>query len=104
MKRILIPAIALILSTGIAYADGDKKLEKSVQINRETAKTIATAEVPGTVVDIDLEKRKGKVFWCVDVKPTDAKQKMKEVCIDANTGDILSVKEDTDDDDDKDKD
>lgn len=98
MKRILTAVVALILSTSSAYADGDKKLEKSVKVDKETAKTIALAEVPGTVIDIDLEKKKGVTFWCVDVKPTDTKQKKKEVRIDANTANIISVKEDDDDD------
>ncbi len=100
MKRILTAATALILSTSTAFADGDNKLEKSVKVDRESAKTIALAEVPGTITDIDLEKKKDIVYWTVDVKPTDPKQKKKEIRIDANTANILSVKEDSDDDDD----
>lgn len=100
MKNVLAAIAALILSISPAYADGDNKLEKSVKVDRETAKTIALSEVPGTITDIDLEKKKDLVYWAVDIQPSDTKQKKKEVRIDANTANILSVKEDTDDDDD----
>lgn len=100
MKRLLVAATTLVLSTSIAYADGDNKVEKQAKVKRDEAKEIALKEVPGTIIDMDIEKRKSGLFWEVDIKPTDGKAAKKEVKIDANTGKVISVKDDTDDDDD----
>lgn len=98
MKKLLVVAISILLSQSAAYADGDNKVEKKAKINREEAKAIALKEVPGTIIDIDIEKRKSGLFWEVDIKPTDGKVAKKEVKIDANTGKVLSVEDDNDDD------
>lgn len=98
MKKPILAVIALFLTTTIAYADGDNKVEKSAKIPREQAKAIALKEVPGTITDCDIEKRKKALFWMIDITPTDTKLKKKIVKLDANTGAVLSVTDDDDDD------
>lgn len=98
MKKLLLTAAALLVATTSAYADGDNKVEKNAKVKREEAKSIALKEVPGTILDCDIEKRKTGLVWYIDIKPTDAKGIKKEVRIDANDGKVLGVKEDADDD------
>lgn len=100
MKKLILAAIALFVTTGSAYADGDNKVEKSAKVQREQAKAIALKEVPGTITDCDIEKRKTGLFWYIDIKPTDTKSVKKQVKLDANSGAVLSVTDDKDDDDD----
>lgn len=97
MRKVLLAVLALFMSVSCAYADGGDKREKEAKVTREEAKEIALRQLPGgTVVDVDLEKKKGKLFWQVEIKSQDAKTK-KEVKIDASSGEVLKVKEDTDD-------
>ncbi len=97
MRKLLLGVLAVVLSANCAFADGGDKREKNVKITREQAKEIALKQLPGgKVVDVDLEKRKGKLFWQVEVKSTDGKVK-KEMKIDADSGEVISVKEDNDD-------
>ena len=102
MKRLLVLALALFFSINAAMADGDNKVGKSVKIQREQAEEIALKEVPGKVLDADIEKRKTGIFWYIDVKPSDGKVSKKQVRIDANSGAVIEIKVDDDDDDDDD--
>jgi uncharacterized membrane protein YkoI len=98
MNKFLMAALALLLSTSAALADGGARYEKEAKIKREEAKAIAVKEVPGTVLDCDLEKRRKKpLTWVVDVKPTNTTNLKKEVRIDAMSGQVLGVNADTDD-------
>lgn len=98
MKKLLLTAAALLISVNAAYADGDNKVGKGVKIQRAEAEKIALKEVPGKVLDADIEKRKTGIFWYIDVKPSDGKVAKKQVRIDANSGAVIAVKEDDDDD------
>lgn len=94
MKQLFIGAIAMLLSVNVAYADGGDKKESEAKITREQAKEIALQQLPGGKIhDCDLEKRKDKLYWEVEVKSEDGKVK-KEMKIDANTGEVSDVKED----------
>ncbi|MBX9670568.1 MAG: PepSY domain-containing protein [Candidatus Obscuribacterales bacterium] len=102
MKKLMIAVVALSLTSNAAFADGDKKLEGKVKIKRDEAKSIALKNVPGTIQDSDLERRKGVTFWIIDVKPTSGSTNVtKEIRIDANSGSVISVKDDVEDADDK---
>jgi uncharacterized membrane protein YkoI len=103
MRKLLLTAAALLISVNAAYADGDNKVGKNVKIQRAAAEAIALKEVPGTVLDADIEKRKTGIFWDIDVKPSDGSVAKKKVRLDANTGAVISVKADDDKDDAKDK-
>ncbi|MBX3077275.1 PepSY domain-containing protein [Candidatus Obscuribacterales bacterium] len=96
MKKLLLAAAALLISVNAAYADGDNKVGKNVKIKRAEAEAIALKEVPGTVLDADIEKKKTGIFWYIDVKPADGKVAKKQVRLDANTGAVTEVKVDDD--------
>lgn len=100
MKKHLTAVLALLLSINVAYADGDNKAERTkAKVKRDEAIAIAQKEVPGTVLDADLEKRRKQLLWIIDIKPTDGSVPKKEVRIDANSGKVLSVRNDNDRDD-----
>ncbi len=98
MKQLFLGAIAMLLSVNIAYADGGDKKESEAKITRDQAKEIALKQLPGgKIADCDLEKRKGKLYWEVEVKSEDGKVK-KEMKIDAASGEVSDIKEDNHDD------
>lgn len=99
MKKLLLAATAFVLATSGAYADGDNKVGKSAKIKKEEAEAIALKEVPGKVLDSDIEKRKGSLYWYIDVKPSDSSATKKQVRIDAMSGKVIAVKVDNDKDD-----
>lgn len=77
-----------------------EKYAKQAKITMEQAKEIALKRLPGTITDQELEKEKGKLLYSFDIK--DPNGKTFDVEIDARTGSVLKVEEDTEDDDDKD--
>lgn len=95
MKKILLSAVASILSSGPAFADDDHKiLESSCKISRKQAQDIAVARISGAITDVDLETKNGKPYWSIDIKPS--KDVEREVHIDALSGAVLSVENDDD--------
>lgn len=76
-----------------------KELAKEAKISLEEARQIALARVPGTVIESELDKEKGKVVYEFEIKDKD--NKTFDVLVDAKTGEIVGVEaEDEDDDDD----
>lgn len=75
---------------------------RSVKVVLESARAIALAKVPGTILDEELEKEHGRLQYAFDIR--DSEGKVYDVEIDANTGEILQSTLDDDDDDDDDED
>ena len=66
-------------------------LMSQAKISKETAQASALAKVPGgTVKEGELEKEKGKLIWSFDISTPDSKD-IKEVAVDAITGDVIAV-------------
>ena len=73
----------------------DEKDKPAAKISKETAMATALAKVPGgTIKDGELEKEKGKLIWSFDISIPDSKD-IKEVAVDALTGDVVSVDTET---------
>ncbi|MDR3456159.1 MAG: PepSY domain-containing protein [Verrucomicrobiae bacterium] len=103
IKMILSVALAAGLLTGCECTKCEKcekgeakeasqaELLSQAKISKETAQASALAKVPGgTVKDAELEKEKGKLIWSFDVAIPDSKD-IKEVAVDATTGDVIAV-------------
>lgn len=101
IKNIVSIGLAAALFTGCAWEKCEKcekggegkeaKLMAQAKISKETAQASALAKVPGgTVKDGELEKEKGKLIWSFDITTPDSKD-IKEVAVDAVTGEVLSV-------------
>jgi uncharacterized membrane protein YkoI len=85
--------------TGTTAAHADDDIEEARAIAKmanlimpERAIEIATAEKPGVVTDLDLERKRNR--WVYEVEVVDAAGIEWEFKIDANDGKILKVKRD----------
>lgn len=76
--------------------DKDEKLtakdRKKAKITLEEARVIALKRVPGTVVEEELEKEKGRLQYAFDIR--DSAGKIWDVEIDAVSGEVLYAGED----------
>lgn len=71
------------------------KLAAQAKISRADAEKTALQKVPnGTIKEAELEKEKGKLIWSFDIGTPDSKD-IKEVNVDAITGDVVSVETET---------
>ncbi|NOT47482.1 MAG: PepSY domain-containing protein [Acidobacteria bacterium] len=63
----------------------------------EEARTIALRRIPGTIVEEELEKEKGRLQYAFDIK--DSSGKIWDVEIDAVTGEVLQAIEESEEND-----
>ncbi len=68
---------------------GKAALAKDATVTIEQAIKTASEQVPGTVVEAELERKHGKTVWEVEV--LDADGKVTEVHIDAATGTVIDT-------------
>ena len=72
------------------------ELTKEARISVDQARQIALARVPGTVIESELGKEKGKVVYEFEIRDKD--NKSFDVLVDAKTGEIVGVEADDEDD------
>jgi len=77
-----------------------KELAKEAVISLEAARQTALARVPGTVIESELDKEKGKVVYEFEIRDKD--KKTFDVLVDAKTGEIVGVEAEDEEDDDED--
>ncbi len=101
IKMIVCSALAASLLAGCAWEKCERcekggeakeaKLMAEAKVSKETAQASALAKVPGgTVKDGELEKEKGKLIWSFDITVAGSPD-IKEVAVDAITGDVIAV-------------
>jgi uncharacterized membrane protein YkoI len=95
IKMIVCSALAASLLVGCVSEKGSEakeaKLMAEAKVRKETAQASALAKVPGgTVKDGELEKEKGKLIWSFDISIPGSTD-IKEVAVDATTGEVLEV-------------
>ena len=65
------------------------------KVSKADAQATALAKVPnGTVKEGELEKEHGKLIWSFDITTPESKD-IKEVAVDAMTGDVIAVDTET---------
>jgi len=70
-------------------------LAAQAKITQAQAQQTALAKVPnGTVKEGELEKENGKLIWSFDIATPDSKN-ITEVAVDALTGEIVTVEQET---------
>ena len=99
IKLLLCSALAACLLAGCESEKcgmcGKGKLEGEAKITKEQAQQAALAKVPnGTVKEGELEKEKGKLIWSFDITTPGSKD-IKEVAVDALTGEVIAVDTET---------
>jgi uncharacterized membrane protein YkoI len=72
------------------------KLMREATVTREQARATALRQVPGEVLEEEIEKENGKLVWAFDIK--DSNGKIFDVKVDAKTGAVVSADEDKEDD------
>jgi hypothetical protein len=102
LKIIVSAALAIGLFTGCECEKCEKHGERKearlmarAKISKEAAQATALAKVPGGVVkEAEIEKEKGRLIWSFDITTSDSKD-IKEVNVDAITGDVVGVETET---------
>src|SRR6266481_4250938 len=99
-------SVAALLAIGLAACmtergekgeekENEAKLQSQAKVSRADAEKAALAKVPGgTIKEGELEKEKGKLIWSFDIS-TAGSSDIKEVQVDAITGQVLSVETET---------
>lgn len=84
----LVLCVALLLCGSV-----EGKPKPKPQIAMTTAKATALKRVSGRIKSAELEKEKGKLVYSFDIVTMD--KKIMEVLIDAMTGEVIDVEEET---------
>ena len=86
-------ALALV---GIMTAcESESNLKSQAKISEADARQIAMSKVPnGTIKEAELEKEKGRLIWSFDMSIPDSKD-IKEVNVDAVSGEVVNVETET---------
>jgi uncharacterized membrane protein YkoI len=75
--------------------ESESALKAQAKISEADAKQIAMSKVPnGTIKEGELEKEKGRLIWSFDIAIPDSKD-IKEVNVDAITGEVVGVETET---------
>jgi hypothetical protein len=91
--------ITVALAAGLTACESEKEnegeLKAQAKISEADARQTALAKVPnGTIKEGELEKEHGKIIWSFDMSTPDSKN-TTEVNVDAITGAIVSVEQET---------
>ena len=70
----------------------------SAEITPEQAREVAQRAVPGTVLEVERERERGKVIYEVEIRQADGR--VFEVVVDAATSAVLEIEAEDDEDDD----
>lgn len=85
----LLAAMAIIATCSTGCVTEEKREAK---VSKEQAENTALAKVPGgTIKEGELEKEHGKLIWSFDISTPNSTD-IKEVQVDAITGELVSVK------------
>jgi hypothetical protein len=88
-------AIAVGLLAGCACEKSQAEMQAKAKISKATAEQTALAKVPnGTVKEGELEMEHGKLIWSFDIATSDSPD-IKEVAVDAISGNVISVETET---------
>ena len=96
VSGIVSAALVALGASGCATGKpGQAELPAQAKISREQAQQTALAKVPGgTIKEGELEKEKGRLIWSFDISTPDSRD-ISEVAVDALTGDVVSVEQET---------
>jgi hypothetical protein len=92
-------AVTAILACGVmgcmTKEKREAKLQAEAKVSKADAEKAALAKVPGgTIKEAELEKEKGKLIWSFDISISGSND-IKEVQVDAKTGEVVSVETET---------
>lgn len=92
---LVISVIAVGLTACVSEKQEHANLAAQAKVSRADAEKTALAKAPGgSIKDGELEKEKGKLIWSFDIATPGTKD-ITEVAVDAITGEIVSVENET---------
>ena len=91
-------AAGTLAAAGIAFGDekeknGKAEMAAAAKVTIDQALKTASDKVPGKVIEAELETKHHKLMWEIDIVTAD--KKVMEVHIDAETGAVIDVEEET---------
>jgi len=90
-----VAALACAVTGCVTEEKREAKLQAEAKVSRADAEKAALAKVPGgTIKEGELEKEKGKLIWSFDISIPGSSD-IKEVQVDAITGQVVSVETET---------
>lgn len=92
----LLLAAGTLAVAGAAYADekekkGKAEMAAAAKVTIDQAINTASDKVAGKVIEAELERKHNKLVWEVEILTTE--NKVMEVHIDADSGDVIDVEE-----------
>lgn len=88
-------SVSALTSSLMAARETQAQLQAEAKVTRAEAEKTALAKVPnGSIKDGEIEKEHGKLIWSFDIAKPQSKN-ITEVQVDAKTGKIASVQEET---------
>lgn len=93
---VILLVVGTLVVGGTAYGDekeknGKAEMASTAKVTIDQAVKTASERVSGKVIEAELERTHNKLVWEVEV--VTAENKVKEVHIDAETGDVIDVEE-----------
>ena len=82
-------------------AEAQMELAKQAKISLEEGRGKTLERVSGDVLESELEREKGRLVYEFEIR--DKNSKVQEVLVDADTGEIIGVEEESENDDEEDK-
>lgn len=102
MKLFAVMAVVVVLFGAGARAHGAQST-RDAKIARAEAERIALERAPGTILEVELERERGRLLYEIEIRLDSGV--VREIGVDAETGEIVSDEiEDEDDDDDDEED
>jgi len=65
-----------------------------LRVTRDQARARAEAVMQGQVTAVDLERKRGRVFWVVEIQTADGKE--VDVLVDVETGEVAGIDDSAD--------
>jgi uncharacterized membrane protein YkoI len=98
-RPILLATILGLTSIAVGSTDAvaDRKTARpkyQAKITIEAARAIALRHVPGTIVDEELEKERGRWVYEIEIRPEGGQTPKQEILIDADTGVVIEIEAD----------
>ncbi|HWV98240.1 MAG TPA: PepSY domain-containing protein [Candidatus Acidoferrum sp.] len=100
IRNLICSVIVIGLFAGCASEKNERKesqakLQAEARISRADAEKVALTKAPnGTIKEAELEREKGKLIWSFDIA-TPGTQDITEVAVDAITGQVVAVENET---------
>jgi len=96
-EAILAAAMVAFLLPGCRHQSADRggAADAPTTLDMEQARQIALAEVPGTIIEGELEDEDGQRIYSFDITPQGKPDEIREVHVDPSSGKILRTEIET---------